>query len=99
MCKFCLRKQYDYTGKWESEMTLPQFVAKYTPLDGDKFIPRIIIEACQLFEFRCYESWGAAIKVTIEGVTYGPAENLNHLDSQIQREIGDLGQIPKQGTP
>lgn len=87
-CKFCYKKQYNYTGEWKDEIKLGQFIYSWTPLD-QSWMPRLTIEATQAFEFQCYESWGVCFKVTILGETFGPFGDLNQADNALRKHFGD----------
>lgn len=81
-CNFCGRTQYDYGDKWKDQVTLEQFVDKYSK---KREFYDVIISTGEFFEYNAYESWGTKIQVTLiidptdlsKSQIYGPFPNLN----------------------
>jgi hypothetical protein len=64
-CRYCGRRQFNITGEWQPEITMERFVESWLPaVSGTDPKTLMHVQVAFPFEFRCYESWGLAFKVT-----------------------------------
>jgi hypothetical protein len=73
------------------EITLRQFVDKYSKQAGPSFLPQIEIICAYPFEFNCHESWNTAYSIrflngNFAGKVFKWYESLSEADKAIQAE-------------
>lgn len=92
-CKYCRRKQYNYSGNWEDEIILPRFLGIWTSGMGGgcgDCTPYLRIDISFPFEQWSHESWDTAYTITFmggkyAGQTFGPFRDFNQANVGLKK--------------
>lgn len=64
-CSYCGRREWNFDGKWEQEMSLRAFATKWIPaISGTKPTELMRIDVAMPFEWNSYENWDVVFRVT-----------------------------------
>src|SRR5437868_14217277 len=87
-CKNCSKVQYNYSGKWEDEISFREFVRRWSTDTGDGQVD-LIIETATEFEFNSYETWGRYfnVKSIYKNVEVKKVSNWNEADYYMTKQF------------